>query len=74
VIDNDGGAIFDFLPQATGLAADAFERLFTTPHGLEIADVAASVPGVRVDVRRVAPGSAMATHRAAHAAVAAVFK
>ncbi len=73
VIDNDGGAIFDFLPQASALTPDTFEQLFTTPHGLELADVASSAPGVRVDVRRVAQGSAMATHRAVHAAVAAAI-
>ncbi len=74
VIDNDGGAIFDFLPQADELDADAFRHLFTTPHGLDLEAVAASVPGVRVAVHRVRQGSAVATHRAVHAAVAAAIR
>jgi 2-succinyl-5-enolpyruvyl-6-hydroxy-3-cyclohexene-1-carboxylate synthase len=70
VIDNDGGAIFDFLPQASELDADVFRALFTTPHGLDLEAVAASVPGVRVAVHRVPQGAAAATHRAIQAAVA----
>ncbi len=70
VIDNSGGAIFDFLPQAQELDADTFRALFTTPHGLDLDAVAASVPGTRVAVHRVLAGTAMATHRAVHAAVA----
>ena len=73
VIDNDGGAIFDFLPQASQLDHDTFGRLFTTPHGLELSMVAAGVPGVRVDVQRVPRGSAVASHRQVHAAVAAAL-
>ena len=34
VINNDGGGIFSFLPQAQALAAQDFEALFGTPHGL----------------------------------------
>ncbi|RPI08723.1 MAG: 2-succinyl-5-enolpyruvyl-6-hydroxy-3-cyclohexene-1-carboxylate synthase, partial [Actinobacteria bacterium] len=41
VVDNDGGGIFSFLPQATELGADVFERLFGTPHGVDVAALAA---------------------------------
>jgi 2-succinyl-5-enolpyruvyl-6-hydroxy-3-cyclohexene-1-carboxylate synthase len=37
VIDNDGGGIFSFLPQATELPLDRFEQLFGTPHGTDLA-------------------------------------
>jgi 2-succinyl-5-enolpyruvyl-6-hydroxy-3-cyclohexene-1-carboxylate synthase len=36
VIDNGGGGIFDFLPQAEQVEAERFERLFTTPSGLDL--------------------------------------
>jgi 2-succinyl-5-enolpyruvyl-6-hydroxy-3-cyclohexene-1-carboxylate synthase len=39
VLDNNGGGIFSFLPQAAHEAH--FEQLFGTPHGLEFASVAA---------------------------------
>ena len=40
VTDNDGGAIFSFLPQATTLPVDVFEQVFGTPHGTDIVEVA----------------------------------
>jgi 2-succinyl-5-enolpyruvyl-6-hydroxy-3-cyclohexene-1-carboxylate synthase len=40
VTDNDGGAIFSFLPQATTLPADLFEQVFGTPHGTDIVEAA----------------------------------
>jgi 2-succinyl-5-enolpyruvyl-6-hydroxy-3-cyclohexene-1-carboxylate synthase len=40
VIDNDGGGIFSFLPQADVVAADRFERLFGTPHGADLGPLA----------------------------------
>ncbi len=39
VLDNNGGGIFSFLPQRTHV--DAFERLFGTPHGVELRHLAA---------------------------------
>ncbi|MDO8681414.1 MAG: 2-succinyl-5-enolpyruvyl-6-hydroxy-3-cyclohexene-1-carboxylic-acid synthase [Acidobacteriota bacterium] len=39
VLNNDGGGIFSFLPQAAH--ATHFEQLFGTPHGLDFAPVAA---------------------------------
>lgn len=38
VVDNDGGGIFSFLPPARFPAA--FERVFATPHGRDLADLA----------------------------------
>lgn len=38
VLNNDGGGIFSFLPHAA--FPETFERLFATPHGLDIATLA----------------------------------
>jgi 2-succinyl-5-enolpyruvyl-6-hydroxy-3-cyclohexene-1-carboxylate synthase len=46
VVDNDGGGIFSFLPQATSLAAERFELLFGTPHGADV-EVLAAAHGIR---------------------------
>ncbi len=40
VINNDGGGIFSFLPQAS-LGNEAFETFFGTPHGLDFAQAVA---------------------------------
>lgn len=40
VIDNGGGGIFDFLPQAGQVEPTSFERLFTTPSALDLERVA----------------------------------
>jgi 2-succinyl-5-enolpyruvyl-6-hydroxy-3-cyclohexene-1-carboxylate synthase len=45
VIDNDGGGVFSFLPQAG--YGDVFERHFAAPHGLDLAPLAAAA-GARV--------------------------
>ncbi len=42
VVDNDGGGIFSFLPQATALAEDRFEQLFGTPLGVDLVALATS--------------------------------
>jgi len=39
VVDNNGGGIFSFLPQA---GHERFEQLFGTPHGTDIAGIAAA--------------------------------
>lgn len=50
VVDNDGGGIFSFLPQASALPRDRFERYWGTPHGVDLVAVAA---GYGVAARRV---------------------
>jgi 2-succinyl-5-enolpyruvyl-6-hydroxy-3-cyclohexene-1-carboxylate synthase len=40
VIDNDGGGIFHFLPQAAALAGEEFESLLGTPRGVSAAKAA----------------------------------
>ena len=41
VVNNDGGGIFSFLPQAGAVSAERFEQLFGTPIGLDYAAAAA---------------------------------
>jgi 2-succinyl-5-enolpyruvyl-6-hydroxy-3-cyclohexene-1-carboxylate synthase len=40
LVDNDGGGIFSFLPQAQTLPKNRFEQLFGTPHGVDIEGLA----------------------------------
>jgi 2-succinyl-5-enolpyruvyl-6-hydroxy-3-cyclohexene-1-carboxylate synthase len=50
VVDNRGGGIFSFLPQATELPGPTFESLFGTPHDVDLAALAAvhGLPALRV--------------------------
>jgi 2-succinyl-5-enolpyruvyl-6-hydroxy-3-cyclohexene-1-carboxylate synthase len=54
VVNNDGGGIFSLLPQGSGVAPADFERVFGTPHGMVIADVAAAYQVGHVLVSTVA--------------------
>jgi 2-succinyl-5-enolpyruvyl-6-hydroxy-3-cyclohexene-1-carboxylate synthase len=40
VVDNDGGGIFSFLPQADAVDGSVFEQLYGTPHGLDLVALA----------------------------------
>lgn len=42
VVNNDGGSIFSFLPQATVVGESVFESLYGTPHGVSFASLAAA--------------------------------
>ncbi len=51
VVDNGGGGIFSFLPQATALSPERFEQLFGTPHGTDVEALAEAhgIPARTVD-------------------------
>jgi 2-succinyl-5-enolpyruvyl-6-hydroxy-3-cyclohexene-1-carboxylate synthase len=42
VINNDGGGIFSLLPQGSSVDPASFERLFGTPHGVNLQRLAAA--------------------------------
>ena len=79
VVDNDGGGIFSFLPQAAALGQERFEQLFGTPHGTDLVGLA-TAHGLRATTvadrdelvgRLAAPGSQVVrvvTERAANVA------
>lgn len=50
VVDNRGGGIFSFLPQAAALEPERFEQLFGTPHQVDLLGLAAAHGVVGVEV------------------------
>jgi 2-succinyl-5-enolpyruvyl-6-hydroxy-3-cyclohexene-1-carboxylate synthase len=64
VVDNGGGGIFSYLPQAEQLPAAEFERLFATPQAVDVAAVA-RLYGAAVHVVVISVGGAAS--RARHA-------
>ncbi len=71
VVDNDGGGIFSFLPQATTLGADVFEPLFGTP---PTSDVGAVARGFGLPVEEVTKLSELEPALAAAPAVPALIR
>ncbi|GAB2872043.1 2-succinyl-5-enolpyruvyl-6-hydroxy-3-cyclohexene-1-carboxylic-acid synthase [Nocardioides pacificus] len=51
VVNDDGGSIFTMLEQGASTYADSFDRLFGTPHGVDLASLCAATrtPHWRVD-------------------------
>ena len=65
VIDNRGGGIFSFLPQARSLPAPRFERLLATPHEVDLPSLVAvyGLPALRVhDADGLVPALTAAVH------------
>ena len=61
VLDNDGGGIFEFLPQATEMTREEFEAILGTPLGLDAERIAAlhAIPYERItDLSRLAGAGA----------------
>lgn len=58
VLDNGGGGIFSFLPQASELDEAVFERLFGTPQKIDVADLAraAGCDTIEVSSAQEVPG------------------
>jgi 2-succinyl-5-enolpyruvyl-6-hydroxy-3-cyclohexene-1-carboxylate synthase len=66
VVDNDGGGIFSFLPQAEALGPERFEQLFGTPHGVDLSVLVAAHGLITVE-----PAGAADVDTAVSASVAA---
>lgn len=66
VLDNDGGGIFNFLPQASAGLDGHFETLFGTPQGVDLAALAA-VHGIGTEHVTEADGLMPAVDRAVQA-------
>jgi 2-succinyl-5-enolpyruvyl-6-hydroxy-3-cyclohexene-1-carboxylate synthase len=72
VVDNDGGGIFSFLPQATALPAATFEELFGTPHGVDLVALAAAHGLSAIEVVDMASLKAAVTGSVGHRGTAVI--
>ncbi len=52
VVDNGGGGIFHFLPQRDELEESTFERLFGTPHGIDLVELSSVLGLEAAEVER----------------------
>jgi 2-succinyl-5-enolpyruvyl-6-hydroxy-3-cyclohexene-1-carboxylate synthase len=73
VVDNGGGGIFSFLPQQSELPLETFERLFGTPHGLDLDAVAKGFGASNVRVLRSDRSDNVSVHSDIQSAVAAAL-
>ena len=74
VVDNGGGGIFSFLPQAESLPTATFEELFGTPHALNIEAIAHAFGAPNVRVLSSDRSDNVSDHSHIHDAVAAALK
>lgn len=74
VVDNQGGGIFSFLPQAHELSASEFEQLFGTPHALNIEAIAHAFGAPKVRVLKSDRSNNVSDHSKVHEAVAAAVE
>ena len=72
VIDNDGGGIFSQLEQGAPAFQEDFERVFGTPHGVDL-PAALAAPGVTVTTVTDLPGLRAALEAGRAAAGVAVI-
>jgi 2-succinyl-5-enolpyruvyl-6-hydroxy-3-cyclohexene-1-carboxylate synthase len=73
VVDNGGGGIFSFLPQATALSGATFEQLFGTPHGLNLEAIAQGFGAPKVQVLRSDRSHNVSVHSDIQSAVTAAL-
>lgn len=75
VNDNDGGAIFSFLPQRTLVTPEEFETIFGTPHGRDLLRLSR---GVGIDATLITSqadlADLVATSRAGSGLMVGIFK